>query len=70
MFVLKLPRFFTRLYGEGKRAVISKLTYIWTLLSRSYIVFALVLTKKRPFNIFEMQSFARETSHLWKMHFQ
>ena len=41
MFVLKLVRFFTRLYGEGKRAAISKSTYIWTLSSRSYIVFAL-----------------------------
>ena len=28
--------------GEGKRAAISKLTFIWTLSSRSYIVFALV----------------------------
>ena len=28
MFVLKLPRFFTRLYGEEKSAAISKLTYI------------------------------------------
>ena len=26
----------------GERAAISKLTYIWTPLSRSYIVFALV----------------------------
>ena len=26
----QLPPFFTRLYGEGKRAAISKLTYIWT----------------------------------------
>ena len=41
MFVLKLPRFFTRLFGEGKKAAISKLTYIWTPSSRSYIVFAL-----------------------------
>ena len=41
MFVLKLPRFFTRLYGEEKRATISKLIYISTPSSRSYIVFAL-----------------------------
>ena len=41
MFVLKLPRFFTRLYSEGKRAAISKLKYIRTPSSRSYIVFAL-----------------------------
>ena len=31
MFSLNLPRFFTRLYGEGKMTAISKLTYIWTL---------------------------------------
>ena len=37
MFVWKLPRFFTRLYGEGKRAAISKLTYIWTLLMLSLL---------------------------------
>ena len=43
MFVLKLPLFFPRLYGEGKRAAISKLTYIWTPSSGSYIIFALVL---------------------------
>ena len=30
MFVLKLPRFFTRLCHEEKIAAISKLTYIWT----------------------------------------
>ena len=41
MFVLKLPPFFTGLNGERKRAAISKLTFIWTLSSRSYIVFAL-----------------------------
>ena len=44
MFVLKLPRFFTRLYGDytvEKRAVFTRLTYIWTSSSRSYIVFAL-----------------------------
>ena len=41
MFVLKLPPFFTQLYGDGKRAAISKLTYIWTQSSRSYIVFVL-----------------------------
>ena len=42
MFILKLPPFFTWLNGEGKRAAISKLTFIWTSSSRSYIVFALV----------------------------
>ena len=42
MFVLNLAHFFTRLCGEGSRAANSKLTYIWTLSSRSYIVFALV----------------------------
>ena len=42
MFVLNLAHFFTRLYGEGSRAANSKLTYIWTPSSRSYIVFALV----------------------------
>ena len=36
-----MPHFFTRLYFERKRAAISKLTYIWTPSSRSYIVFAL-----------------------------
>ena len=41
---LKLPHFFTRQYGEGKRAAISKSTYIWTPSSRSYIVFALAET--------------------------
>ena len=41
MFVLKLPHFFTRLYGEGKRAPISKLTYSLIPSSRSYIVLAL-----------------------------
>ena len=30
-FVLKLPHFFTLLYGEGKSAAFSKLTYIWNL---------------------------------------
>ena len=44
MFVLKLLSFFTRLYGEGKRAAISKLTYLWNPSSRSYIIFAIVLT--------------------------
>ena len=44
MFVLKLPPFFTRLNGEGKMAAISKLTLIWTPSSRSYIVFALVIS--------------------------
>ena len=42
MFVLNLAHFFTRLYGEGSRAANSKLTFIWTPSSRSYIVFALV----------------------------
>ena len=41
MFVLKLPLFFTRLYCEEKRAVISKLSYIWTPSSRYYIGLAL-----------------------------
>ena len=41
MFVLKLPRFFTRLYGEQKSAAISNLKYIWTSSSRSYKVLAL-----------------------------
>ena len=35
--------FHSRLYGEGKRPAISKLTYIWSPSSRSYIVFALVV---------------------------
>ena len=30
MFVLKLPRFLTRLYGEEKSAAISNQTYIWS----------------------------------------
>ena len=46
MFVLKLPRFFTHLYGAGKRAAISKPTYIWTSLSRSYIILALKMKIK------------------------
>ena len=37
----KFAALFHRLYGEGKKAAISKLTYIWTPSSRSYIVFAL-----------------------------
>ena len=41
MIVSKLARFFTWLYGEGKKAAISKSTYIWTPSSRSYIVFDL-----------------------------
>ena len=41
MFGLKLPLVYIRLYGEGKRAVISNLKYIRTPSSRSYIVFAL-----------------------------
>ena len=41
MFVLKLPRFFTRLYGKRNSAAISKLTYIWTPSSRSCIILAL-----------------------------
>ena len=40
---LKLPCFFNRLYGKEKSAVISKLTYILTPSSRSYIVLALIL---------------------------
>ena len=39
MFVLKLPRFFTRPYGEGKSTVISIFAYICT--SSFYIVLAL-----------------------------
>ena len=42
MFVSKLACIFTRLFGEGKRAAISKSTYIWSPSSRSYIVFALI----------------------------
>ena len=41
MLVLKLSHFFTRLYGKGNWAGISKLTYIRTPSSRSYIVLAL-----------------------------
>ena len=49
MFVLKLPLFFTQLYGEEKRAAISKLTYIGTPSSCSYIVFALMCTQSVKF---------------------
>ena len=51
MFVLKLPRFFTRLYSGEKRAAISKLTYIWTPSSRSYIVFTLVRCFSYAFSV-------------------
>ena len=44
MFVLKLPLFFT-LLCDGKRAAISKLTYIWTPSSFSYIALALGLLR-------------------------
>ena len=58
MFVLKLP-LFSLAYTVKKSAAISKLTYIWTTSSRSYIVLALktqsifeaeeaVASKKRP----------------------
>ena len=43
MFVLKLPHFFTRLYGEKKEAAILKLTFIRTPSIRFYIVFALAI---------------------------
>ena len=43
---LKLPRFFTHLYGQGKRAAISKLELFLTEWSRSYFVFALMSTRK------------------------
>ena len=49
MSVLKLPLFFTRLCGEGKRAAISKLTYIWTSLSRSYIALALSIARDQKY---------------------
>ena len=39
---LNLPRFFTRLYGQWKRAVNSKLICSWTKWCHSYFVFALV----------------------------
>ena len=45
MFVLKLPPFFTRRNGEGKRAAISKLMFIWTTSSCSYIAFALAASR-------------------------
>ena len=38
---LNLPRFFTRLYGQWKRATISKLICLWTKWCRSYFVFTL-----------------------------
>ena len=38
---LNLPRFFTRLYGQWKRAAISKIICLWTKWCRSYFVFAL-----------------------------
>ena len=47
MFVLKLPRFFTRQYGEEKRAAISKLTYIWTSVESSlYCLCSITGSKK------------------------
>ena len=42
MFVLKLPRFFRRQYGEGKSTAISKLIYHLTPSSHSCIIIALV----------------------------
>ena len=60
MFVLNLAHFFTRLYREGGRAANSKLTYIWTPSSRSYIVFALACVAKTCGVHFEI-----ENSTLW-----
>ena len=77
MFVMKLARFFTRLYDEGKRAAISKLTYIWTPSSRSDIVFALAyqscsmskLSIKTKFLLMEtFNEFVLLKSHLVKVH--
>ena len=48
LFILKLPRFFPRSIAEWKSAVISKQIFIWTPSSRSYIILALVLSKKLP----------------------
>ena len=39
--VFEIVAFFTRLYSEEKSAAISKLTYIWTTSSPSYIFLAL-----------------------------
>ena len=54
MGFFKLPRFFTRLYVEGKRAAISKLTYTWTPSSRSYIVFALEAQAKMQLQCYQI----------------
>ena len=43
---LNLPRFLTRVYGQWKRASISKLISLWTWWCRSYFVFALVGRRK------------------------
>ena len=40
--ILKLPRYFINLHGEGKSAAISKLEFLWTEWSRSYIALALI----------------------------
>ena len=47
MFALKLPRFFTRLNGEGNGNL--KSTCLLTASSRSYIVLALILSVAQPF---------------------
>ena len=45
LLVLKLPSFFTCLYGEGKSAAISKLLDFLSPSSRSYIALALIWKK-------------------------
>ena len=40
---LNLPHFFTRLYGQWKRAANSKLICLWTKWCRSYFVFTLAV---------------------------
>ena len=69
MFALKLPRFFTRLYGKGKRAGISKLTYIRILSSRSYIVFALTLYEMQKDRNFRLPVLLRALRFLFQWDF-
>ena len=57
MFVLKLPHFFVRLFGERKHATNSKQTISFRPSSRSYIVLALrKLSARSKVSIFERHS--------------
>ena len=58
----EIAAFFIRLNGEGKRAAISKLTFIWTPSSRSYIVFALVTGCAKSCSVTRRMAFEQYSS--------